>query len=63
MGDLSLKILCWNLHGLGWPLSEDPRGRFDRVAAKIRELSPDIVLLQEVWLGSLAGASLARAES
>jgi endonuclease/exonuclease/phosphatase family metal-dependent hydrolase len=55
MGDLSLKILCWNLHGLGWPLSEDPRGRFDRVAAKIRELSPDIVLLQEVWLGSLAG--------
>ena len=54
MSGLSLKILCWNLHGLGWPLSEDPRGRFDRVAAKIRDLSPDIVLLQEVWLRSLA---------
>jgi endonuclease/exonuclease/phosphatase family metal-dependent hydrolase len=54
MSDLPLKILCWNLHGLGWPLSEDPRGRFDRVAAKIRDLSPDIVLLQEIWLGSLA---------
>jgi endonuclease/exonuclease/phosphatase family metal-dependent hydrolase len=24
----------------------------DRVSAKVRELSPDIVLLQEVWLGS-----------
>lgn len=54
MSGCSFGILCWNLHGLGWPLSEDPRGRFDRVAAKILELSPDIVLLQEVWLGSLA---------
>ena len=24
----------------------------DRVSAKVRELSPDIVMLQEVWLGS-----------
>lgn len=32
----------------------------DRVAAKIRELSPEVVLLQEVWLGSLA-ERLARA--
>lgn len=54
MSAFSFGILCWNLHGLGWPLSEDPRGRFDRVAAKIRDLTPDIVLLQEVWLGSLA---------
>ena len=27
----------------------------DRVSAKVRELSPDIVMLQEVWLGSHLG--------
>jgi endonuclease/exonuclease/phosphatase family metal-dependent hydrolase len=52
MPDISLKVLSWNLHGLAWPLSRDPRGRMDRVSAKIRKLSPDVVLLQEVWLGS-----------
>ncbi len=52
MSDISLKILSWNLHGLAWPLSSDPGGRMDRVSAKIRELSPDVALLQEVWIGS-----------
>ena len=52
MDDICLKVLSWNLHGLAWPLSIDPGGRTDRVSAKIRELSPDVVLLQEVWLGS-----------
>jgi endonuclease/exonuclease/phosphatase family metal-dependent hydrolase len=52
MSDISLKILSWNLHGLAWPLSRDPGGRMDRAGAKIRELSPDVALLQEVWLGS-----------
>jgi endonuclease/exonuclease/phosphatase family metal-dependent hydrolase len=54
MLDICLKVLSWNLHGLAWPLSIDPGGRMDRVSAKIRELSPQLVLLQEVWLGSLA---------
>jgi endonuclease/exonuclease/phosphatase family metal-dependent hydrolase len=54
MRDICLKVLSWNLHGLAWPLSKDPGGRMDRVSAKVRELSPDIVLLQEVWLGSHA---------
>jgi endonuclease/exonuclease/phosphatase family metal-dependent hydrolase len=52
MSEVQLKVLSWNLHGLAWPLSKDPRGRMDRVCAKVRELAPDIVLLQEVWLGS-----------
>jgi endonuclease/exonuclease/phosphatase family metal-dependent hydrolase len=47
-----LRILSWNLHGLAWPLSQDPVGRMDRVAAKIRDLAPDVVMLQEVWLRS-----------
>ena len=54
MSDVQLKVLSWNLHGLAWPLSKDPRGRMDRVSAKVRELAPDIVLLQEVWLASYA---------
>ncbi len=52
MRDICLKVLSWNLHGLAWPLSKDPGGRMDRVSAKVRELSPDVALLQEVWLGS-----------
>jgi endonuclease/exonuclease/phosphatase family metal-dependent hydrolase len=52
MSEIRLKVLSWNLHGLAWPLSRDPGGRMDRVSAKVRDLSPDIVLLQEVWLGS-----------
>ena len=54
MSAVQLKVLSWNLHGLVWPLSKDPRGRMDRVSAKVRELAPDIVLLQEVWLASYA---------
>ncbi len=49
---ICLKVLSWNLHGLAWPLSKDPGGRMDRVSAKMRELSPEVALLQEVWLGS-----------
>lgn len=52
MPDICLKVLSWNLHGLAWPLSKDPGDRMDRVSAKIRELSPDVAVLQEVWLGS-----------
>jgi endonuclease/exonuclease/phosphatase family metal-dependent hydrolase len=52
MHEIQLKLLSWNLHGLAWPLSKDPGGRMDRVSAKVQQLSPDIVLLQEVWLGS-----------
>ncbi len=52
MNEIRIKVLSWNLHGLAWPLSKDPVGRMDRISAKVRELSPDIVLMQEVWLGS-----------
>jgi endonuclease/exonuclease/phosphatase family metal-dependent hydrolase len=54
MREICLKVLSWNLHGLAWPLSKDPKGRMDRVSAKIRALAPDIALLQEIWLGSHA---------
>ncbi len=57
---MKLSVLSWNLHGLPWPLSKDPRGRIQRAGAKIRELSPDLVLLQEIWSGS-AVDSLSRA--
>ena len=52
MSEIRLKVLSWNLHGLAWPLSKDPSGRMDRVSSKVRELGPDLILLQEVWLGS-----------
>jgi endonuclease/exonuclease/phosphatase family metal-dependent hydrolase len=52
MPDICLKLLSWNLHGLAWPLSKDPVGRMNRVAAKVRELLPDVVLMQEVWTRS-----------
>jgi len=52
MRDLCLKVLSWNLHAMAWPLSKDPGGRMDRVSAKMRELSPDVALLQEVWSGA-----------
>src|ERR1019366_5176628 len=52
MRDICLKVLSWNLHAMAWPLSKDPGGRMDRVSAKMRELSPDVALLQEVWFGS-----------
>jgi len=48
---MKLSVLSWNLHGLPWPLSKDPRGRLQRAGAKIRELAPDIVMLQEIWSG------------
>ena len=53
MSEICLKVLSWNLHGLAWPLSKDPAGRMGRVSSKLRELRPDFILLQEVWLGSL----------
>ncbi len=48
---MKLSVLCWNLHGLPWPISKDPRGRIQRASAKIRELAPDVILLQEIWSG------------
>jgi len=48
---MKLSVLSWNLHGLPWPLSKDPRGRIQRAGAKIRELAPDVILLQEIWSG------------
>jgi len=52
MSEICLSVLSWNLHAMAWPLSKDPGGRMDRVSAKMRELSPDVALFQEVWIGS-----------
>jgi endonuclease/exonuclease/phosphatase family metal-dependent hydrolase len=52
MSEICLSVLSWNLHAMAWPLSKDPAGRMDRVSAKMRELSPDVALFQEVWIGS-----------
>ncbi|HUO06459.1 MAG TPA: endonuclease/exonuclease/phosphatase family protein [Candidatus Binataceae bacterium] len=53
-GAVSLTMLSWNIHGLPWPLSKDPAGRIDRVCAKIRELSPEIIAMQEAWRAPVA---------
>jgi len=34
----------------GVAIVQDPGGRMDRISAEVRELSPQLVLLQEVWL-------------
>jgi len=44
---VELTLLSWNVHGT--PLARDVSARFERIADKILELKPDIVLLQEVW--------------
>jgi endonuclease/exonuclease/phosphatase family metal-dependent hydrolase len=52
MREIHLTVLSWNLHGLAWPLSKDPGGRMNRVSLKVRELRPDVLLLQEIWLSA-----------
>jgi endonuclease/exonuclease/phosphatase family metal-dependent hydrolase len=52
MSSLFLKVLSWNVHGLPWPASIDRRNRMQRIAGKILEHKPDVVLLQEVWFDS-----------
>lgn len=42
--------MSWNVHGL--PFQHDAPARLDRIVEKVREQQPDIVPLQEVWLGS-----------
>ena len=45
---IELTLLSWNVHGA--PLSRDVTARLTRIADKILDLGPDIVLLQEVWM-------------
>lgn len=49
---INISVLSWNLHGLPWPLSRDPKERIDKVAEKIRGIAPDVIALQEVWLSA-----------
>lgn len=44
---LQLTLVSWNVHGS--PLARDVGARLARIADKILELAPDIVVLQEVW--------------
>ncbi len=50
----SLRVLSWNVHGL--PFQSSTMTRLQRIGGKIRELRPDVVLLQEVWFGMYARA-------
>ena len=42
-----LRLVSWNLHGA--PFSKERGQRFERAGRAIRELMPDVVILQEVW--------------
>ncbi len=44
-----LRVVSWNVHGL--PFYSKTSDRMRRIAAKIAEQQPDLVLLQEVWFG------------
>lgn len=45
-----IKILDLNTWMLPWPFSKDNKKRLDLLVGLIKELKPDIVSLQEVWL-------------
>ena len=49
----ALSVVSWNLHGV--PFITTRETRFGRVAARLLEMSPDVVLFQEVWLRRDAG--------
>lgn len=49
----ALSLLSWNLHGV--PFISARRERFRRVAARVLDTRPDVVLFQEVWLHHDAG--------
>src|SRR5262245_39887447 len=44
-----VRVVTWNVHGL--PFYSNTSDRMGRVAAKLLEQQPDVVFLQEVWLG------------
>jgi len=48
---IQLKVISWNLHGVPF-VTKDKPGRFERARKKIAELKPDLVFLQEVWVGT-----------
>jgi endonuclease/exonuclease/phosphatase family metal-dependent hydrolase len=47
-----LTLVSWNVHGL--PFDATLEKRVDNIAAEIRRLKPDLVLLQEAWLAGTA---------
>jgi endonuclease/exonuclease/phosphatase family metal-dependent hydrolase len=44
----TLSLVSWNLHGV--PFNSARRERFRRVASRVLDAEPDVVLFQEVWL-------------
>lgn len=49
----ALSLISWNLHGV--PFIVARRERFHRVASRVLDAEPDVVLFQEVWLHRDAG--------
>ncbi|MFO1418705.1 MAG: endonuclease/exonuclease/phosphatase family protein [Methylotetracoccus sp.] len=49
-----VRLLSWNLHGV--PAAGPMQSRIARVAAVLRRLQPDLVLLQELWFDGDRGA-------
>jgi len=49
----TLSLISWNLHGV--PFVSARRARFRRVATRVLDTRPDVVLFQEVWVHRDAG--------
>lgn len=47
---MQLRIATFNVWGLPWPFSADKKKRLQQLVAFIKDTSPDILALQEVWL-------------
>lgn len=48
-GNLSLKLVTYNIWGLPWWLNGARPSRYTQIAHELERLDPDIILLQEAW--------------
>ena len=54
-----LRVLSWNVHGM--PFDGSVERRTANIVSKIREMQPDVVLLEEVWLDAYAARFMCEA--
>src|SRR6266446_5045109 len=48
-GELSLKLVTYNIWGLPSWMTGAPKGRYPKIERELERLDPDIILLQEAW--------------
>ena len=54
--EVPLHLVSWNVHGLFWPVAHRTNQRMHAIAKKVIDLTPDIVVFEEVWFASRADA-------